>query len=121
MMSKILPWIIMIAIISGIIAYANPHFFPEMKEKVIEKVQNISTLLDNNTKSKAKNGMWNPFKSKEIDTGEKDCREVMGNVFGAAFATPIVDATCSNLCQIEGHSYKQWKCSEQDTLVCVCN
>ncbi len=99
-MSKILPWIIMIVIILGIVVYANPHLVDEVSTKI---------------------GKVNIFKSKEIDTGEKDCREVMGNFIGAAFATPMVDATCSNLCQIEGYSYKQWKCSEQDTLVCVCN
>ena len=33
-MTKIFAWIIMILIIAGIIAYTNPHFFPEMKEKI---------------------------------------------------------------------------------------
>ncbi len=34
----------MIAIIGGIITYANPQFFPDMKEKVIEKARNIDIL-----------------------------------------------------------------------------
>ena len=99
-MARILQWIIMGIIIFSIIAYANPSLVDKVKTEI---------------------GGINIFSSKEIDTGEKDCREVMGNFIGAAFATPMVEATCANLCQIEGHSYKQWKCSEQDTLVCVCD
>lgn len=57
--------------------------------------------------------------AKEIDTGEKDCREMMTGMFGSMMDV-LADSDCTNLCQVEGYSYKQWKCSEQDTLVCVC-
>ncbi len=33
-MIQALSWIIMVAIIAGIVAYANPQFFPDMKERI---------------------------------------------------------------------------------------
>jgi uncharacterized membrane protein len=58
--------------------------------------------------------------NKEIDTGEQRCKEKMTGLPGA-FAADLVDINCKNLCQSEGYTYKRWKCSEKDTLVCICN
>ncbi len=56
---------------------------------------------------------------KEIDTGVGDCRSITTGLVGA-FTTGFVEMECSNQCQAEGYSYKQWKCSSRDTIVCVC-
>lgn len=57
--------------------------------------------------------------AKEIDTGRENCKEIMGSFLGG-IASDLADENCQSSCQAEGYSYKQWKCSEADTIVCVC-
>ena len=125
-MTKIFPWIIMVIVIFSIISHLNPQLIDDIKRRVTEKTENI-TQLNSNIKSKeiinnqeTKIKIWNPFKSKEIDTRSKDCRAQALSLTGALYVI-AVESDCTNICQVEGYSYKQWKCSEQDTLVCVCN
>ena len=48
-MINIFAWIVMIVMITGIIAYANPQFFPDMKEKIenIDIPKNIPKVKTN--------------------------------------------------------------------------
>ncbi len=47
-MGKILPWIVMIVIISGIIIYANPNLVGDVKEKVIQNKDIMSEKAQSN-------------------------------------------------------------------------
>jgi|TARA_B100001971_G_C18233660_1_gene565619 hypothetical protein len=57
---------------------------------------------------------------KEIDTKEKDCRELAVGI-ASPLASEIFDLECKNRCQVDGYAYNRWKCSEEDTLVCICD
>jgi len=57
---------------------------------------------------------------KEIDIGEEDCKEMMSGLLGTLLSE-VAEKDCSSRCSTEGYSYKKWKCSENDTLVCVCS
>ncbi|MFH1229254.1 MAG: hypothetical protein V1678_02410 [Candidatus Aenigmatarchaeota archaeon] len=56
----------------------------------------------------------------EIDTGQKDCIKSTSGAVGAV-SSYFIDSDCKNRCQQQGYTYKQWKCSSTDTIVCVCN
>ena len=59
-------------------------------------------------------GVWNY-------TGEENwgCRKITEIGLNRA----VIDGECGAKCQQEGHTYKQWKCSEPETdkIICVCN
>lgn len=61
----------------------------------------------------------------EIDTGEKNCKNKTSG--GSVLIEPMIDMVCDSHCRPDlytyrhGHNYNQWKCSNEDTIVCVCN
>ena len=56
----------------------------------------------------------------EIDIGQEGCQKVTSPPVGSV-VTPLIEKDCKDRCQQEGYTYKQWKCSKADTIVCVCN
>ena len=63
--------------------------------------------------------------SMEIDTGEKNCRNKTSS--DSILIKPMIDMICDDTCRPDlytythGHTYHDWKCSDKDTIVCVCN
>ena len=55
---------------------------------------------------------------KRIDTKEPDCRELTRSA--GWLMSDFVEMDCEGLCRSEGHTYKDWTCSERDTFVCIC-
>ena len=55
----------------------------------------------------------------EIDTGQEDCKELTSGLVGLV-GGKAAETDCTNRCQQEGNSYKQWKCNEENHVVCVC-
>jgi hypothetical protein len=61
----------------------------------------------------------------EIDTGEKNCRNRTSD--DSILIEPMIDMICDSHCRPDlytyrhGHTYHEWKCSNADTIVCVCN
>jgi hypothetical protein len=58
--------------------------------------------------------------SVELDTGMGDCRSGTSGIFGL-LGGELADSDCQNYCRQKGYEYNRWKCSERDTLVCICN
>lgn len=63
--------------------------------------------------------------STEINSGEKNCmNRTSGN---SILIKPMIDMICDEACRPDlytythGHTYHGWKCSDEDTIVCVCN
>jgi hypothetical protein len=61
----------------------------------------------------------------EINSGEKNC---MNKTSGdSILIKPMIDMICDKACRPDlytythGHTYHDWKCSDKDTIVCVCN
>jgi hypothetical protein len=61
----------------------------------------------------------------EVDTGHNNCRNTTS---GANILTKaMIDMLCDEHCTPgvytfrHGHFYNNWKCSDADTIVCVCN
>jgi len=67
----------------------------------------------------------NKLTGMEVDTGEKNCRNRTS--VESVLIEPMIDMICDSHCRPDlyiyrhGHTYHDWKCSNADTIVCVCN
>ena len=96
-MTDIFAGIIMIAIIGGIITYANPQFFPDMKEKVIEKARNID-ILKNIPKVKSNDLTIIEVSSTDADNliskckkSFNDCKDIYHTKFGISVSISEIE------------------------------
>ena len=70
-------------------------------------------------------GCINQFTEMEVDTDEKNCRNRTSG--DSVLIEPMIDMICDSHCRPDlytyrhGHTYHDWKCSNADTLICVCN
>ncbi len=55
----------------------------------------------------------------EIDTEVEECQKVTS--VAPEIIPELVDRECVDRCKEKGYTFKQWKCSAQDTIVCVCS
>ena len=55
----------------------------------------------------------------EIDTGKGPCSGMTGGL-AASSAPNIGEVVCTPLCTAKKLEYKEWACSEKDTLLCRC-
>jgi len=62
---------------------------------------------------------------KEVDTSETNC--INRTSSGSVLTEPMIDMICDSHCRSDlhitrhAHTYHAWRCSNQDTLICVCN
>ena len=70
-------------------------------------------------------GCISQFTRMEVDTGEKNCRNKTTGE--SILIKPMIDMICDDHCRPDlytyrhGHNYHDWKCSNADTIICICN